>query len=325
VTVLLEVEGLTTTFPVGPRRVPVVDGVSFCIGEGEAFALVGESGSGKSQTALSLLRLVPKPGRIEAGRVVLGGREISSLPMPEMHSVRGREIAMIFQEPMTSLNPVVRVGSQVVEAVRLHETVSHAAAWDRAEKLFQEVQIPDPKQRLLAYPHELSGGLKQRVMIAMALATRPRLLIADEPTTALDVTTQAQILELLRDLRRELGMSILLITHDFGVVNELSDRVGVMYAGRIVEEATREELLGAPRHPYSQGLLAAMPARALRGQRLNEIPGVVPPLSEWTSGCRFWTRCPRVLPVCQAVWPLRLDLKNGHMVHCHAVQSEASR
>ena len=239
-TPLLEVEGLTTTFPVATRRVPVVDGISFRIGEGEAFALVGESGSGKSQTALSLLRLVPKPGRIEGGRVVLGGREISSLPMPEMHSVRGREIAMIFQEPMTSLNPVVRVGAQVVEAIRLHETVSRAAAWGRAEELFKQVQIPDAKERLSAYPHELSGGLKQRVMIAMALATRPRLLIADEPTTALDVTTQAQILELLRELRREMRMSILLITHDFGVVNELSDRVGVMYAGRIVEEASRE-------------------------------------------------------------------------------------
>ncbi len=225
---------------------------------------------------------------------------------------------------MTSLNPVVRVGSQVVEAIRLHESVSARAARGRALDFFKRVQIPDAQERLDAFPHELSGGLKQRVMIAMALATRPKLLIADEPTTALDVTTQAQILELLRELRREFGMSILLITHDFGVVNELADRVAVMYAGRIVEEASREDLLGAPSHPYSQGLLAAMPARAQRGKRLNEIPGVVPPLAMWPDGCRFCTRCPRVLPICEGVWPLRLNLGGDHAVYCHAIQQEAS-
>jgi oligopeptide/dipeptide ABC transporter ATP-binding protein len=325
VSALLEVEGLTTTFPVGSRRVPVVDAVSFTIAEGEVFALVGESGSGKSQTALSLLRLVPAPGRIDGGHVRLAGREISTLPIPAMRKIRGHEMSMIFQEPMTSLNPVVRVGAQVVEAIRLHESVSRQAARDRARELFDKVRIPDASSRLDAYPHELSGGLKQRVMIAMALATRPRLLIADEPTTALDVTIQAQILELLRDLRRELGMSILLITHDFGVVNELADHIGVMYAGRIVERGPREALLASPRHPYTQGLLAAMPARALRGEPLCEIPGVVPPLSKWPAGCRFCTRCPRVLPICEGTLPARLEVGPEHDVHCHAVEKDLQR
>jgi oligopeptide/dipeptide ABC transporter ATP-binding protein len=257
--------------------------------------------------------------------VVLGGKEISSLPIPAMRRVRGHEIAMIFQEPMTSLNPVVRVGAQVVEAIRLHERVSHAAARARALDLFKKVQIPDAASRLDAYPHELSGGLKQRVMIAMALATRPRLLVADEPTTALDVTIQAQIVELLRELQKEMRTSILLITHDFGVVNELADHIGVMYAGRIVETGPRVALLDNPRHPYTQGLLASMPARASRGQRLHEIPGVVPPLSQWPPGCRFCTRCPRVLPECAPVWPAQLDLEAGHSVHCHAVAKDLGR
>jgi oligopeptide/dipeptide ABC transporter ATP-binding protein len=324
VTPLLEVLGLTTTFPVGPRRVPVVDGVSFSIAEGEVFALIGESGSGKSQTALSLLRLVPKPGRIEGGHVRLGGREISSLPVPAMRRVRGHDLSMIFQEPMTSLNPVVRVGSQVVEAIRLHERISASAARDRALSLFKKVQIPDASSRLDAYPHELSGGLKQRVMIAMALATNPRVLIADEPTTALDVTIQAQILELLREIQQEFRMSILLITHDFGIVNELADHIGVMYAGRIVETGPRQALLASPRHPYTQGLLASMPARAVRGQPLHEIAGVVPPLSKWPPGCRFCTRCPRVLPQCETVWPEVLEVGPGHTVNCHAVREDVA-
>ncbi len=319
---LLAVENLTTTFPVGQKRVPVVDAISFSIAEGEVFALVGESGSGKSQTALSLLRLVPKPGRIESGSVRLSDREIATLPISAMRRVRGHEIAMIFQEPMTSLNPVVRVGAQVIEAIRLHARVTRAAARARALDLFEKVRIPDANSRLDAFPHELSGGLKQRVMIAMALATRPRLLIADEPTTALDVTIQAQILELLRDLGREFRMSILLITHDFGVVNELADNIGVMYAGRIVERGSRQAILSAPRHPYTQGLLAAMPARAKRGERLSEIPGVVPPLASWPPGCRFCTRCPRVLPICEGTWPARLSVGPSHDVYCHAVERD---
>jgi oligopeptide/dipeptide ABC transporter ATP-binding protein len=322
VTALLDVDSLTTTFPVGKKRVPVVDAISFTIAEGDVFALVGESGSGKSQTALSLLRLVPKPGRIDGGRVCLAGVDLSALPIPAMRRVRGRDLAMIFQEPMTSLNPVVRVGVQVVEAIRIHESVSRPAARDRALQLFKKVQIPDASSRLDAYPHELSGGLKQRVMIAMALATRPRVLIADEPTTALDVTIQAQILELLREIRREFRMSMLLITHDFGIVNELADHIGVMYAGRIVEQGPREAILAAPRHPYTQGLLAAMPARARRGEPLREIKGVVPPLSAWPPGCRFCTRCPRVMSICEASWPASLEVGPTHTVHCHAVERD---
>src|SRR5690606_14552588 len=246
------VEGLVTTFPVeGGRRVAVVDGVDLAIARGEVLALVGESGCGKSLTALSLVRLVPKPGCVGAGRTRLAGRALDALGPDGWRRVRGGEIAMVFQEPMTSLNPVLTVGAQVAEAVRLHARVSAREARARALALFEQVGIPDPAARLDAYPHQLSGGLKQRAMIAIALAARPKLLIADEPTTALDVTIQAQILDLLRSLARELGMAVLLITHDLGVVNELADRVAVMYAGRVVEQGTRTELLGAPRHPYT--------------------------------------------------------------------------
>jgi peptide/nickel transport system ATP-binding protein len=325
VTALVEVTGLTTTFPAGAGRAPVVDGVSFSIAEGEVLALVGESGCGKSQTALSILRLVPKPGRLEGGSVKLSGREISSLPIGEMRRVRGHEISMIFQEPMTSLNPVLTAGNQVIEAIRLHEPLSREQARARTLELFQRVGIPDPKQRLDAYPHQLSGGLKQRVMIAMALSTRPKLLIADEPTTALDVTIQAQILELLRELSRDFKTSILLITHDLGVVNELAHRIAVMYAGRIVEEGTRQQVLGDPRQPYTQGLLASMPARAKPGQRLVEIPGVVPPLALWPRGCRFCTRCPRVFEPCEPIVPLPIDVGDNHLVCCHAVERDLAQ
>ncbi|HET6304099.1 MAG TPA: ABC transporter ATP-binding protein [Myxococcota bacterium] len=319
---VLEVEGLATSFPMERGRVAVVDGVDLCLARGETLALVGESGCGKSVTALSILRLVPKPGRIEAGRVRLGGREIQGLPVTEMRRVRGREISMIFQEPQTSLNPVVRVGAQVVEAIRLHERGSREAARARALELFERVRIPDAAERLDAYPHELSGGLKQRVVIAMALAAHPKVLVADEPTTALDVTIQAQILELLRELQRELGMAILLITHDLGVVNELADRVAVMYAGRIVEAGTRAEVLGQPRHPYTQALLRSMPALAKRGERLAEIPGTVPWPGNWPAGCRFSTRCPRVMDVCRAREPEATRLSPTHTARCFAVAQE---
>ena len=319
---VLEVEGLATSFPMERGRVAVVDGVDLCLARGETLALVGESGCGKSVTALSILRLVPKPGRIEAGRVRLGGREIQGLPVTEMRRVRGREISMIFQEPQTSLNPVVRVGAQVVEAIRLHERGSREAARARALELFERVRIPDAPERLDAYPHELSGGLKQRVVIAMALAAHPKVLVADEPTTALDVTIQAQILELLRELQRELGMAILLITHDLGVVNELADRVAVMYAGRIVEAGTRAEVLGQPRHPYTQALLRSMPALAKRGERLAEIPGTVPWPGDWPAGCRFSTRCPRVMDVCRAREPEATRLSPTHTARCFAVAQE---
>jgi oligopeptide/dipeptide ABC transporter ATP-binding protein len=319
---LLEVEELTTSFPGESGRVDVVDRVSLSLDAGEVLALVGESGCGKSMTALSILRLVPKPGRVRSGRVRLDGREIQDLSVPEMRAIRGGWISMIFQEPMTSLNPVTRVGPQVVEAIRLHEKVGSAEARGRTVELFDQVRIPDAAQRFDAYPHELSGGLKQRVMIAMALATRPRVLIADEPTTALDVTIQAQILELLRELRDRLGTAILLITHDLGVVNELADRVAVMYAGRVVEQAERQELLARPRHPYTQGLLRSIPALARRGEALAEIPGTVPSPGHWPSGCRFSTRCPRVMDLCGAE-PSTTRLAGTHEVRCHVVAQES--
>ncbi len=322
---LLEVESLTTSFPAGARRAPVVDAVSFSLQKSEVVALVGESGCGKSQTALSILRLVPKPGRIDGGVVRLAGETISTLSVSEMRQVRGQRISMIFQEPMTSLNPVLKVGDQVSEAILLHERVSRRAARGRVLELFKRVGIPDPAARLETYPHQLSGGLKQRVMIAMALSTRPQVLIADEPTTALDVTIQAQILELLRELSRDYETAILLITHDLGVVNELADRIMVMYAGRIVEQGTRQDVLGRARHPYTLGLLSSMPARARRGERLAEIAGVVPPLATWPPGCRFCTRCPRVLDVCCDVWPEALALEGEHRVHCHAVAKDLGR
>jgi oligopeptide/dipeptide ABC transporter ATP-binding protein len=322
VSAVLEVEGLATSFPLERGRVAVVDGVDLALARGETLALVGESGCGKSVTALSILRLVPKPGRVERGRVRLGGREIQGLPVPELRRVRGREISMIFQEPQTSLNPVVPVGAQVVEAIRLHERGSRGAARARTLELFERVRIPDAAARFDAYPHELSGGLKQRVMIAMALAAHPKVLVADEPTTALDVTIQAQILELLRELQRELGMAILLITHDLGVVNELADRVAVMYAGRLVEEGTRAEVLGRARHPYTQALLRSMPALAKRGARLAEISGTVPSPADWSAACRFAPRCPRVMEVCRVREPGATRLSPSHAARCFAVAQE---
>ncbi len=319
-TALLEVEGLRTCFPSTTGLLPVVDDASFSLDRGETLALVGESGSGKSMTALSLLRLVPKPGRITAGAIRLEGRDLLSLSVDEMRRVRGGRIAMIFQEPMTSLNPVVRVGDQVVEAIRLHERVSKAEARERTRGLFVEVGIPDPEARLSAYPHQLSGGLKQRVMIAMALSTRPEILIADEPTTALDVTVQAQILELLRQLQRERGTALLLITHDLGIVNELADRVAVMYAGQLVEVAPREALFTRALHPYTQGLLRSMPALAQPGERLPEIPGVVPSPEHWPAGCRFATRCPQRFEPCADLVPRELRPVSGRRVSCHAVE-----
>ena len=318
----IRVEGLTVSFPGRAGRVPVVDGVDLAIASGEVLALVGESGSGKSMTAFGCMRLVPKPGRIDAGHVWLGGRDLLELSVPEMRGVRGSGLSMIFQEPMTSLSPVTRVGDQVVEAIRLHEAVSGRAARERVATLFERVGIPDAASRLDAYPHQLSGGLKQRVMIAMALATAPRVLIADEPTTALDVTIQAQILELLRELQRDTGTAILLITHDLGIVNELADRVAVMYAGRIVEEAERATLLSRPRHPYTAGLLRSMPGRATPGERLEEIPGAVPAPEDWPAGCRFATRCPQVFEPCEGRVPEWLRLAPTHRTACHAVAAE---
>lgn len=320
---LLEVRDLRTAFPSKDGMTPVVDGVSFDLERGKVLALVGESGSGKSMTALSTLRLVPKPGRVTSGSVKLDGEELLSLPVTEMRRIRGGRIGMIFQEPMTCLNPVVRVGAQVAEAIRLHESMSKADARSRARELFVEVGIPDPEERLDAYPHHLSGGLKQRVMIAMALSTRPEILIADEPTTALDVTVQAQILDLLRDLQQKRNAAILLITHDLGIVNELADRVAVMYAGRLVEMADRVSLLSDPLHPYTQGLLRSIPALSAPGEPLPEIPGVVPSPDQWPVGCRFSTRCPKCFEPCAGQFPTESNPRVGRRVWCHAVAESA--
>ena len=315
---LLSVENLSVAFPGEAGPVRVVDRLTLSIATAETLALVGESGSGKSMTALAIMRLVPKPGRIEPeARVGFEGRELLSLSVPDMRAVRGAGIGMIFQEPMTSLNPVTTVGGQVLEAIELHTGLSRGEARSRVIELFGLVGIPDAKRRFGASPHQLSGGLKQRVMIAMAMAMRPRLLIADEPTTALDATIRAQILELLRDLSAKTGTAVLLITHDFGVVNEVADRVAVMYAGQVVEEGTRAELLGRPRHPYTQGLLRSIPKAEARGHRLEEIKGAVPRPGHWPSGCRFHPRCSHAIQPCPSVAPKRTAVSASQAACCH--------
>jgi oligopeptide/dipeptide ABC transporter ATP-binding protein len=323
-TPLLTVEQLTVSAPGGQERVRIVDGVSLAVSPGATLALVGESGCGKSMTALAIMRLVPPPLRTHPGsRVLFEGRDILALPATDMRSVRGARMAMIFQEPMTSLNPVTRVGAQVQEAIALHSDVSPFAARMQVIDLFEMVGIPDPHKRVDAYPHQLSGGLKQRVMIAMAMAMKPRLLIADEPTTALDATIRAQILDLIRNLTATTGTAVLLITHDFGVVNELADRVAVMYAGQIVEEGTREDLLARPKHPYSQGLLKSIPRAESRGGRLEEIQGVVPRPGQWPEGCRFHTRCPYVFDDCLFEPPARTTVSATQAARCHLLTGEA--
>ena len=296
---VLEVETLRVTFPGAGGRVAAVDGVSFGLGRGETLALVGESGCGKSLTSLSLLRLVPAPGRIEPGSAIrLGDTDVLALEGEALREIRGRRIGMIFQDPMTSLDPVFRVGDQIAEGIRAHFPVSKREARDRAVTLLRDVGIPDPAARADAYPHQLSGGMRQRVMIAIALAAEPEILIADEPTTALDVTVQAQILEVLDRLRAERGMAVLLITHDLGIVAGRADRVAVMYAGQIVEEATTAVLFARPAHPYTQGLFASIPRLEGPVERLHPIPGTVPSPAAWPSGCRFRPRCPHAFEPC---------------------------
>jgi oligopeptide/dipeptide ABC transporter ATP-binding protein len=322
-TPLLMVDGLSISFPCEGGRVRVVDRVSLSISPGETLALVGESGSGKSMTALAIMRLIPKPGQIETGaRIQFDGRDLMALSVPDMRAIRGARIGMIFQEPMTSLNPVTTVGDQVMEAIELHTDISRDEARGRVIDLLGLVGIPDAKSRFSAYPHQLSGGLKQRVMIAMAMSMRPQLLIADEPTTALDATIRAQILELLRDLSAKTGTAVLLITHDFGVVNEVADRVAVMYAGQIVEEGTRVELLSRPRHPYTQGLLRSIPKAEARGHRLEEIKGAVPRPGHWPSGCRFHTRCPYAFAPCPIEEPARTPVSPTQAACCHLVERD---
>ena len=318
---LLEVESLQTHFrtPEGVNR--AVDGVSFEVNERETLAIVGESGCGKSVTASSILRLIPEPPGKIAGAVRFEGRDLLKLSEREMRRIRGKDISMIFQEPMTSLNPVLSVGRQLRETLRVHEGLERQAADARAEEMLALVGIPEARRRLSEFPHQLSGGMRQRVMIAIALACSPKLLIADEPTTALDVTIQAQILDLMRNLKHRVGAAIVLITHDLGVVAEVAERVMVMYAGRKVEEAPVAELFRSPRHPYTQGLLGAVPklGSSLAGEstRLAEIPGLVPSLKSRIQGCVFAGRCARATDVCRSVAPALALKAPGHVAACH--------
>ena len=324
---LLDVQALQVAFP-GPRgAVRAVNGVSFTVDAGETVCVVGESGCGKSLTALSLLRLVPPPGRIESGsQIHFDGRDLLTLDEPSLRSVRGRQIAMIFQEPSTALNPVLTVGDQIAEVVRVHTRCSRAEAWSRAVEMLAQVGIADAPARARQYAHELSGGMRQRVMIAMALVLSPRLVIADEPTTALDVTIQAQILELLRELRTTTGMALLLITHDLGVVAEMASRVIVMYAGRIVEEAPVQALFAAPHMPYTEGLLRSMPRLdAPNLEPLAAIPGSVPAPDALPSGCTFRDRCAYAWDRCATEEPVLYQVGPAHRARCHLVQEPERR
>ena len=321
---LLRVHDLRTYFHLGGAVARAVDGVSFDIGAGETVGMVGESGCGKSVTALSLLRLIDPPGRIEPGsRIEFEGRDLLTLDEEGIRQIRGNRIAMVFQEPMTALNPVFTIGDQVAEVARVHAAASRRAAWERAVEMLSLVGIPDPRERAKSYPHQLSGGMRQRVLIAMALVMNPSLLIADEPTTALDVTIQAQILELLADLQRRLGLAVLLITHDLGVVAEVTSRVLVMYGGQIVERAPVRELFENPRHPYTRGLLEAMPRLGRQRDRLAVIPGTVPPPTRWPSGCRFRDRCPWAWQRCADEHPPEYVVTHGHAARCHLVDEPA--
>jgi oligopeptide/dipeptide ABC transporter ATP-binding protein len=307
---------LTTGFEQNGRFVPAVIDVGFQLAKGETLSLVGESGSGKSLTALSIMRLVEPPGRIAAGAIVFKGRNLLALPEREMQHLRGAEIALIFQEPMTALNPVFTIGAQIEETLRIHGRANRRTARQKAIDLLDAVSIPEPAKRVRDYPHQLSGGLRQRALIAMSLACEPSVVIADEPTTALDVTIQAQILDLLRALQQRLGLALLLITHDLGVVAEMADRVAVMYAGRIVEEAPVNELFRDPRHPYTQGLMASMPGGE-PGQRLRAIQGTVPPLGQLPPGCSFTPRCPSRFEPCPTAHPADTVLGRGRRVKCY--------
>lgn len=316
-TPLLQVENLRTYFSSSRGIVKAVDGVSFTVNKGETRAIVGESGCGKSMTALSLLQLVPEPaGYIDGGRILFEGRDLLDLTWEQMRSVRGKDIAMIFQEPMTSLNPTFTIGWQLREAMTIHGKDA-GEAMDRGMELLGRVGLKDPGQTLRQYPHELSGGMRQRVMIAMALANRPKLLIADEPTTALDVTVQAQILALIRELQQETDMAVLLITHDLGIVAEVADEVTVMYAGQVVEEAPTRLLFKEPRHPYTRGLFASLPARNRRGQDLATLEGTVPDAANWPKGCRFADRCVYRFDACVTTPPKAQPAGSDRPVRCH--------
>jgi len=316
---LLSLRHLVTAFDTDEGYLRAVDDVSFDVMPGKTLGIVGESGCGKSVTSLSILRLIPSPpGFIERGSAAFEGKNLFELSEAEMRRVRGNDISMIFQEPMTSLNPVYTVGTQIVEAIRLHRKVSRKAAKARAVELLDLVGIPAPVERVDSYPHTLSGGMRQRAMIAMALACEPKLLIADEPTTALDVTIQAQILDLLRSLQDELGMSMVFISHDLGVMAEYSHEIAVMYAGKVVEHAPTRELFAAPRHPYTRGLLRSLPSQRNRGQRLPTIPGIVPDLRSLPPGCRFQGRCELATDACRVEEPVLRRVGNTNVACFHA-------
>jgi peptide/nickel transport system ATP-binding protein len=318
---ILDVKNLKTVFFTPSGLFKAVDDVSFHVRRGETLAIVGESGCGKSVSALSIMRLVPDPpGKIVGGTVMLEGKDLLALEEEEMRGIRGNRMSMIFQEPMTSLNPVMRIGDQITEAVRLHQNMTAKQAWARAVEMLKLVRIPEAERRAREYPHQLSGGMRQRAMIAMALACRPALLIADEPTTALDVTIQAQILALIVDLQKELGTGLILITHDLGVVAQTAQRVIVMYAGKKVEEAGVDDLFADPRHPYTRGLMASMPAVISLGAktdvRLTEIPGMVPSLTNLPPGCAFAPRCPLAIERCRQEYPPLQDFGGHHRAAC---------
>ncbi len=319
---LLQVKDLHTYFTVEGQQAWACAGVSFDVLPGEFLGIVGESGSGKSVTALSIMRLIPDPpGRIDSGQVLFDGRDLLQLPLDQMRKIRGRDIGMIFQEPMTSLNPVLNIGKQVMESVLLHENLSSNDARQRAIEVLDQVGIPDAGKRLKDYPHQFSGGMRQRVMIAMALICKPRLLIADEPTTALDVTIQAQILDLMADLQKSReGGSTILITHDLAVVAESCDRVIVMYGGRIQEVASTKDLFKDPLHPYTKGLMGSIPQEDSKGQPLFAIPGNVPSILDFPPGCRFCSRCDQVEDRCRTEEPPLVSLGDGREVRCHLVQ-----
>ncbi len=315
---LLSIKNLKTQFFSAGKVVRALDGVSFDIEEGSSFGLVGETGCGKSVTALSLLRLIPSPpGRIVEGEILLRGRDLLKLSEEEMRSIRGKEISMIFQEPMTSLNPVFRIGDQMTEVIMLHQKLERSQAVEKAVEMLEKVRIPEARRVIKQFPHQLSGGMRQRVMIAMELSCHPFLLIADEPTTALDVTIQAQILRLIKEMKKEFHTSILLITHDLGVVAELCDQVAVMYAGSIVEQATVEEIFAHPEHPYTKGLWGAIPLMEEEKENLSVIPGNVPDLSQPPEGCKFHPRCPFRFDPCDQIAPPLFQTSPGHDVSCY--------
>ena len=322
---LLEVKGLKTYFYTEDGIVRAVDGVNFEVYPGEVLGIVGESGCGKSVTSLSIMRLISKPGKVDAGEILLDGENLLTMPEEEMIKVRGNRISMIFQQPQTALNPVFKVGDQLAEVLNVHQDMGKEAGWKRAVALLKMVGVPDPERRVEAYPHELSGGMAQRVMIAMALACVPELLIADEPTTALDVTIQAQILDLMREMRKEMGTSIILITHDLGVVAEMAERVAVMYAGEIVEQTDVNSLFDEPLHPYTQGLIGSIPVLGEIKDKLDVIPGMVPNLVNLPPGCRFAPRCQSrvkyALTICTEVKPELEEVKSGHHVRCWLYES----